>query len=575
MADRPISKKAVAFVVARLSSSRLPAKQMRRIGDRSLLQWVIDGLKQSREIDSIVLTTVNEAVNTPLKAFARQNGIDCFWYEGEVDHVTTRLRRAAEAHRADLCVLVSADCPLIHAPAIDRIVAQLRQHPDADTARFPPDASGRQIALQGIVASRIEAWQRADDLADRPEFKEHQFPVIGLQPDLFRPIDIHLDRSLYMAAHRLSVDTLADLVFMNAVYDALTAQGLDFSLPEVVRLLEDRPALKAINAHVHQRRLVEKIHNVLFVIDAGGPFGYGHLMRSMELARQITERLGWPVHFLIDDAGARTKLKEMGFRTRWGALDRQIRSGTEPGNPLPTDFSKDYDLLVFDIFDQRGLDENWRSSMDPAIRCVSIENMQSWSQDADMVVFPNILGQSTGAAPAGIFENSCRPSKKAFPRIIGGNQYIILRDEIRKWSRNVPAKSIDVLVYLHEQKLREALFAALAPMDVNARIVQAFADNFAEDLARSRVFISAFGISFNEALAVGSLPVCWPDSDAHRLDAQQFYSHFKMPPMIVESVEDAAGCIQSVLDRTIQPPPSIEDGTHNIVTEIANLMMCG
>ena len=157
MDDRASSEKAVAFVVARLSSSRLPAKHFRRIGDRPLLQWVVDRLKQSQEIDSIVLATVNEAANTPLKAFARQNGIDCFWYEGEVDHVTTRLRRAAEAHSADICVLVSADCPLIHAPAIDQIISHLRQHPEADTARFPADASQRQIALQGIVASRIRA----------------------------------------------------------------------------------------------------------------------------------------------------------------------------------------------------------------------------------------------------------------------------------------------------------------------------------------------------------------------------------------------------------------------------------
>ena len=101
-----------------------------------------------------------------------------------------------------------------------------------------------------------------------------------------------LPESIYMPHHRLSVDTLADLDFMNALYDELDKRNLPFDLPDVVSLLKERPDLKEINAHVHQRRLVENIKKVLFVVDAGGEYGFGHLMRCMELARQITERLG-------------------------------------------------------------------------------------------------------------------------------------------------------------------------------------------------------------------------------------------------------------------------------------------
>ena len=125
------------------------------------------------------------AENRPLQEFAEKNGIACFWYEGAVDHVTTRLRRAAEVYNADICVLVSGDCPLIHAPAIDQMIRSLKENPDSDTVRLSADAHGRPPALQGIVVGRKKAWQLADDLADRPELKEHQFPVIGLRPELF------------------------------------------------------------------------------------------------------------------------------------------------------------------------------------------------------------------------------------------------------------------------------------------------------------------------------------------------------------------------------------------------------
>ncbi|MBW2097104.1 MAG: hypothetical protein JRI80_19795, partial [Deltaproteobacteria bacterium] len=53
-------ERAVAFVVVRLSSSRLPEKQFRLIGDRSILQWIIDELRICKELDEIVIATVAE-----------------------------------------------------------------------------------------------------------------------------------------------------------------------------------------------------------------------------------------------------------------------------------------------------------------------------------------------------------------------------------------------------------------------------------------------------------------------------------------------------------------------------------
>ena len=250
-------EKTVAFIVARLSSSRLPAKHFRKIGDRPLLQWVLDRLKDCREVDEIVLATVAEPDNLSLRDVAENNGVSFFWYEGEVDHVTTRLRCAAEAHAADICVLVSGDCPLIHAPAIDRMVRVLKNDPLADTVKVVSDSKGQPSALQGIVANRKEAWQLADDLSDRPELKEHQFPILWQRPDLFQSVDVRLSPDCYGTYHRLSVDTLADVDFMNAIYDVLAEQGKPFQLPEMVALLEERPDLKKINAHVHQCRLVE------------------------------------------------------------------------------------------------------------------------------------------------------------------------------------------------------------------------------------------------------------------------------------------------------------------------------
>ena len=563
--------RSVAFVVARLSSSRLPAKHLRPIGDRPMLQWVFDQLRRCAGLDEVVLATVAEAENRPLQEFAEKNGIACFWYEGAVDHVTTRLRRAAEVYNADICILVSGDCPLIHAPAIDQMICALKENPDADTVRLPADAHGRPPALQGIVVGRKMAWQLADDLADRPELKEHQFPVIGLRPERFHPVDVSLPELLYMPHHRLSVDTLADFDFMNAIYGVLDERHLPFQLPHVVALLKEHPDLKQVNAHVHQRRLVEDVKKILFVVDAGSRYGFGHLTRCMELAQQTTERLGWPTHFLIDDLVAQEIIDKTGCKTYWGAFDRSanLNSGQQT-SPIETVFPA-YDMIIFDIFDQRGPECGWRPKLSRAIQCVVIENSQPWTREADMIVFPNLLDKHASGSSFQKHQSGTDTTQTIRPKVVGGEPFVILRNEIRRLSAHPPGKAIDVLVYLHDRQRRKAVEEVVVGLGLSCKVMGSFESEFADNLARARVLVSGFGVSFNEAVALGTLPVCWPDSDAHRDDAESFYRHLGMAPLIIASATAIKKMISPLLKDSTRMPKPIQDGTPNIVAEIAAL----
>lgn len=384
----------MAFVVVRLSSSRFPAKQLRRIGNRPLLRWITDRLRCCKELDEIVVTTVAETANEPLREFAQEEGLPCFWYEGEVDHVTTRLRQAAEAFNADICVLISGDCPLVYAPAIDDLIRQLRSDPKTDIVSINPDKLGQTPALEGVSIARKRAWQLADDFSDRPELKEHQFPVIGMRPELFKTKECPVAKHLYAPSHRLSVDTWADMEFMNKLYEELTNRNRPFELPEVLNLLKEKPKLREINAHVHQRGLVEDVKRVLIIVDAGQNFGYGHLTRSMELALQIVERLSWPVTFLVDDEPAATLLEERGFRVIRGAFERRARPALfdccEPG---AKELISAHDLILLDIYCRRGLPSGWRKRFETDKPVVVLDRVEPWSKEAELI----ILSGATGA----------------------------------------------------------------------------------------------------------------------------------------------------------------------------------
>jgi len=566
------NERTVAFLVVRLSSSRFPGKQLRTIGDRSLLNWILDRLSQSQQIDQIVIATVAEAANEPLRDLARQKGVACFWYEGEVDHVTTRLRRAAEVFEADVCVLVSGDCPLVHAPAIDQMIGELKRTPAADIVRILSDDRNSRPALEGISVARRRAWQLADDFADRPELKEHQFPIIGLRPELFSTLDLTLSEDLYMPSHRLSVDTWADLEFMNRIHDKLVHCGKCFELPEVVRLLQENPDLKKINSHVHQRRLVEDIKRVLFIVDAGSEYGYGHLMRSMELALQIVERLGWSVNFVIDDKKAMSLVEEHGLRAIRGAFARPERKGqNNAGNFKLEEILPDFDLLVLDILDQRGPEPGWRSKMSINIPTMVVENLQPWAYEADLIVLPNLLGKEKVMAEHPESGSHSERYHGQAVRILGGPEYLILRRSIRQ-AKNGHNKDIDLLVYLHDEALKNDIAAFADKHMIKTEILNGFNPAFPDLLARSKLFLSGFGISFNEALALRTLPICWPDSKTHCTDAVDFYRELNMPPFVVNSTTELADVVLPMLQTEVRCSATVEDGTPGIVEELIRLV---
>lgn len=550
-------ERAVAFVVARLGSSRFPAKQFRKVGGKTILERIFDALSQCRKLDEAVLATVAGPENEPLRVFAEERKIPLFWYEGDPDHVTTRLRLAAEAHRAEMCLLVSADCPLVHAPSIDLLIEAARLDPQADYVMPTPKIGGKSCLMEGVQAARLSAWQRGDDLSDKPELKEHQFPVIYRNPDLFRGKWVNLDPAVYGDRHhRMSVDTWADLEFMETLHTRLTAAGKPFALPEAVELMAREPGLLKINGHVHQRQLVEDIREPLFIADAGGPFGYGHFMRCRELAGQLTERLSWPVTFLLDDERAARMALDSGFKVLWGAVGRETRENTLG---LPGFSRKAWGVSVVDVSAQRALARGWRAEYLPLGPVAVIDREDETAQASDLIIFPGVTGR--------------RPLKRpASPKILEGLEFAILRREVRRYAPLSSAKEFDVLAYLYPEGQKEAVRRAAGERGWKVKLLEGFSEDFPYLLAKSKVFVSGYGNAFYEALHVNAIPVAWPLSELHKSDALAFYEAAGLPDLTIG--EDTLG---ETLSKLLNGPPlahkSIEDGTPRIVEALKNLAL--
>lgn len=307
----------VAFVPVRLTSSRLPRKHLRTIGSRSLIAWVIKRLKDSREIGDIVLCAPEESASDALREVAAAEDVHLYVHRGAVDDVVGRLTTAANLFEAEACVLASGDCPLLCPATIDKLVDLLARR-SADFVAIKPH-DDRPAIHEGLLVTRRWVWERADALSDRPELREHLFPILFRHPELFaglRVTAIEDDEIFYALRQRISVDTPADLEFMRRLYDALAQRCQPFDLASAIAVLLGQPELRRINVRVHQKTIGESTRRVLFLVAASR--GDATWKGTIDLASALVHDLGIGVTFVVFDETIATELEQQGYGVEVG-----------------------------------------------------------------------------------------------------------------------------------------------------------------------------------------------------------------------------------------------------------------
>ena len=514
-------ERAIVFVDLRPPSRRLTRKFERRIGDRSLLAWVIEGLRACREIDEIVCVSADTEDGTQLAELARSAEVRCVTSNNQEYEGDALFARLARELLAGVAVVVRADEPLVDCAALDALIVQLR---DSSTSRD------------------------SCPLAARAAKHFHHRLLAEL------PASNH--------SRRLRVDTWADLEFMNALFDGLQSSDERFELPAALRYLKREPLLAKLNEHVADCGADAPREQALFIADAGGEVGFGHLMRCRELALQLTERTGRPVLFLVDDEEALKRLDECGLAAEWGAFERPVRNAEPAREALDAlDAAKSSALVVLDLFGKRSLSPGWHNRLGRPT--LVLDRAETWCEEADCLVVPGVTYPDEWTLPMQL-------GGAGIP-LHGGIDYIIQRREIRKVAIGRSERDIDILAYLYGEKERGLLREFGAKHALATRILEKAAPDFPSLLARSRVFVSGFGITFYEALALGTQPVVWPLSREHELDALRFFRAFGLTPTVIQSAQDLPALLN--LLRTRAPQPSaVADGTPRIVDLIEGLL---
>jgi len=239
----------VAIIVqTRIGSSRLPGKVMMSVLGRPLLSFLIERLQQCRSAQSIIVATTINPLDHTIVSFCEDQKVSFFI--GSEENVLERYYLAARAYGADVIVRVTADCPLIDPAIVDRAIdtflSAIPRYDYVSNVVNRTEARGMDVEVFSM-----SCLERVYKLATRPAEIEHVTLHILQHPEKFSIGSMTAERD--SSRYRLTVDTIEDFRLIKLILEELYSEKPNFTLDDIVTLLQHNPEWVKINAHIEQK----------------------------------------------------------------------------------------------------------------------------------------------------------------------------------------------------------------------------------------------------------------------------------------------------------------------------------
>lgn len=246
--------KIVATIEARMRSSRLPGKVLKKISGSPALAHQVERLKRSRLINEIVLATTDNIADDSLEAFGKDLGLPVF--RGSEKDVLGRILGAVRSVKGELHVQTTGDCPLLDPEIVDRIIQAFLDN--VKNVDFVSNVMKRTypVGLECRVFS-AKILEEVDKLTNDPIDRVHGSTYIYTVPGRYRTLNIEAPEELRYPDWRWTLDTPEDLDFIRRVYSHFYSDKPNFTSLDIRDWLLENPDFVSINSSVRQKVICE------------------------------------------------------------------------------------------------------------------------------------------------------------------------------------------------------------------------------------------------------------------------------------------------------------------------------
>ncbi|MFC2124717.1 cytidylyltransferase domain-containing protein [Bacteroidota bacterium] len=243
-----------AIIQARMSSSRLPGKVLKKLpfhSNLTILDQIIFRLKRSKHINQIIVATSNNPEDRAILDWAKNNNHEVF--TGELHNVLNRYYDCAKAYSLDIIVRITGDCPCIDPHIVDQTIT----HHISSQADFTNLGEVRTfpIGLDTAVFNFPVLETARKNANSDYEFEHVTTYFYKTHPENFKIERIKAPKELNFPEIRLALDTIDDYNFLCAIFAELGNNNRFFDTYEILELLNKKPWLKSLNSKILQKKV--------------------------------------------------------------------------------------------------------------------------------------------------------------------------------------------------------------------------------------------------------------------------------------------------------------------------------
>lgn len=215
--------KTVACIIARTNSKRLPQKVLKKIGNKSMIEYIIDNVKKVKGIDSIYICTSNLKEDKILKEVAEKNNIK--FYAGSETAVIERMLDVAEVEKADNVIRITGDNIFTDSDYLEKM---LKGH-----IKNGVDYTRTEYLSIGVTAEVIKVTALKDCYKNiAPDKSEYLF-LYMFNPEKYKCLVLIPDEKYKYPYSTLTVDTEKDWERTRFIIEHLEN---DYSYKKIIEL---------------------------------------------------------------------------------------------------------------------------------------------------------------------------------------------------------------------------------------------------------------------------------------------------------------------------------------------------
>jgi spore coat polysaccharide biosynthesis protein SpsF len=246
-----------AIIQARTTSTRLPNKVLLDIAGKPALQHIIERLRQSKKLETIIVaTTTNETDNLICDLCDKLN---CFYFRGSEDDVLTRVLGAAKAYDIDIIVEVTGDCELIDWSIIDQLISMYCNNDVDYCSNVLERTFPRGYDCQVFGTKLLERVNRE---VDNPIDRQHVSTWIYKNPKnkgKFKLLGLKASKELNRPDIEVTLDTEQDLELMRWLFDYGKEYRIDMTCQQVINAIDFYPDKYKKVAEIQRKDYLEEL----------------------------------------------------------------------------------------------------------------------------------------------------------------------------------------------------------------------------------------------------------------------------------------------------------------------------